>query len=1073
MASSPAAADEAEMSTPVTVQVDLYIKKARKYVIPVVLIPVSAMAASLILTGNSRVVLDWMLLPSWNFLLRIVGTTIGIGLGLGLATHVHDRLEIWHESDEKGTCHTEPTLMTRRSALLRSSSKATHMEDETSYSALMTVAGYDVSDQMLRGQIVRKSSPFFHTNYPYTSVPEDEQAGPKIMTEQWPSLPKQISHEIGRWIEFIIRDFVASWYCYADAGCPYENEKEKRRKMTQLSEQAEEAKDEEPPAKERAMIFRTGPHRPIPLMTAMYHALGVILGNLASRAEHVNVMSLVLLKWTRVIAHKLKTYRQLRRLAVAKETRNTTTFKFSQQNLMDDESGEQHREYHPVSEMSMTKEFLLAGKLHRAVTFGMDVPSLLFADASGKECGTSKNAETDEQVLEERLFEKKMVYECELDYNRVLGHRLCRAVLPRSEFSSPVIRTMLTELMSTCILSPIMGCFSPDYLNSWIASGLEAVAASKNKVDKEGTVDDVLMRGWDDSEVESSVEVPLETMAQDEPDESLTTIEPGELHEAIEIIASGTDASEDEEHAALHHSLDKLGEDLEHDENAESDAVPGAERSDEDSANGAPDLQSNESKLSGDYILPLLTMAIIDLQRFVDFNMAREGTQENHTNWDDAECQEAVRQVVLVIEAALTHGRRNHRLAAKKAISPKETSEKDENFVDEDEEEEADSDEDTLLPFHATNLSQVLMELTSDVDAFEARILAAEKRLKNEKELEVEDESSSTGSRPSAPELSTLRTLISAWMHTGQVYKAISVLIKARRSILLPFFHDAAFLRDTGNSEGFAWQLRALDRIDIMVDTASILATSSLDTDGRSRPSQEGVSQTKTVTIQVATTPSGGNQPKHRSLSTKSISLGGARRSSVRLQRFITGGTDDLDHEIIASPRATAGMGPNSFTSSGATPRYLDFRRNENFASSLRDERERRMQSWQDVTTSMADQGLKVVHRQKGILEDDIEVHRDLHRLARTLYSGTNVMALRDGSRRKLVDAGSGASPSSATASSAHDESEVSRISLLAVEMSSARRKIEIPDDDSSFLIRAQVSLYHRGGCDVNQTLLF
>jgi hypothetical protein len=45
---------------------------------------------------------------------------------------------------------------------------------------------------------------------------------------------------------------------------------------------------------------------------------------------------------------------------MAKEARKTTTF------------------------MSMTKHFLLVGKLHRAVIFCMDVPSLLFADASGK-----------------------------------------------------------------------------------------------------------------------------------------------------------------------------------------------------------------------------------------------------------------------------------------------------------------------------------------------------------------------------------------------------------------------------------------------------------------------------------------------------------------------------------------------------------------------------------------------------------------------------------------------------------------------------------------------------------------
>jgi hypothetical protein len=83
-------------------------------------------------------------------------------------------------------------------------------------------------------------------------------------------------------------------------------------------------------------------------------------------------------------------------------------------------------------------------------------------------------------------------------------------------------------------------------------------------------------------------------------------VETGKLHEAIAIMSSGTDASEEEGHAALHHSLDNLGEDLEHDENAESDVAPCAERSDEDEVNGAPGLQNNESQLSGDHVWPLL-----------------------------------------------------------------------------------------------------------------------------------------------------------------------------------------------------------------------------------------------------------------------------------------------------------------------------------------------------------------------------------------------------------------------------------------------------------------------------------
>jgi len=32
----------------------------------------------------------------------------------------------------------------------------------------------------------------------------------------------------------------------------------------------------------------------------------------------------------------------------------------------------------------MVREYLLSGKLHKAITFGMDVPSLLFSDQEGK-----------------------------------------------------------------------------------------------------------------------------------------------------------------------------------------------------------------------------------------------------------------------------------------------------------------------------------------------------------------------------------------------------------------------------------------------------------------------------------------------------------------------------------------------------------------------------------------------------------------------------------------------------------------------------------------------------------------
>ena len=66
-------------------------------------------------------------------------------------------------------------------------------------------------------------------------------------------------------------------------------------------------------------------------------------------------------------------------------------------------------------------------QIDAALTFGIDVPSFLFADASGKECGTG----TDEapqnaaQVLEQRLFGTTILKECEVDYNRGELNRNC------------------------------------------------------------------------------------------------------------------------------------------------------------------------------------------------------------------------------------------------------------------------------------------------------------------------------------------------------------------------------------------------------------------------------------------------------------------------------------------------------------------------------------------------------------------------------------------------------------------------------------------------------------------------
>jgi hypothetical protein len=103
----------------------------------------------------------------------------------------------------------------------------------------------------------------------------------------------------------------------------------------------------------------------------------------------------------------------------------------------------------------------------------------------------------------------------------------------------------------------------------------------------------------------------------------------------------------------------------------------------------------------------------------------------------------------------------------------------------------------------------------------------------------------------------------------------------------------------------------------------------------------------------------------------------------------------------------------------------------------------------------MPDQTLKIVHRVKGSTPENKEFHRDLHRLSRTFYAGTNKIGLKDGTRRKPIEADT--ANSNEGEGNVHDDNdEVLPVSLLTVEMTGAKRRIEIPDDDSSFLIRAQ-----------------
>ena len=1056
-----------------------------------------------------------------------------------------------------------------------STAALSYMEDENTYTSLMQSAGYDPVDRkqkFLRGHVLRREDAFFTIRYPFLSGSNNDNNNNdnnnssnnnndssnkppflesskalRIMQELWPVLPTPINEQLSLFMELIIRDYVASWYSRMDGGCLYEEEAAKRQRLArQLADEAasgsEQGRQEttatapsSPPPPPRAMIYQLAPYRPLPLLDTLYETMAIVFGNLATRVEHVNLLHIVLLKWTRVLAYTFKTYRQLRKSVVTKQLSHHAAVvrggagagahaqsTSSSASMSMRKSGSLRSSLSQASaavaatavsaassvaervsssgstksdsaiaaaaaaaasvapphaaasdapsEMAMTKEFLFSNKLHRAITFGLDVPSLLFADATGKECGrpvappanqgpqarprdvpvddNSGTTYTDDDILEDRLFRTNLLYECELDYNRVVAHRIVRALLPRPDFNSPIVSKLLTEMMAGCVLSPAMSCACPSYFNNFLIRMLEK---------KEETTEDVTAAAAAAKDIGVLSDLTEENVARmaegsSTPNAMGIIHEEGEnnLAESSRIDNSLLIADDD----ARSTDTDMLKDLLESPEKAPQPGMEGMELSsvagddtvltvDNTSlatpstqpvvaASSGPDSAdmaiaakaaqtvAASNNASSDNMITHLALSLIELQRFADFEDLRSAREENRAlsvDWDAPACRTAILRLVLVIEAALTNGRCTYRAVAKHESFDLDDEDDDEGGGEEDEgEEQVESErpvEVTLPEYESTTLSQILMELTSDIEAFEKRV-ATENAIAAENTIDRFQDMHPEPYIPTSQEQSTVRTLIAAWMHTGQLYRTVSVLIQAHATILAPYYRKDAFLRSQANAAGFVRQLRSLDGVEVMVDTMAVLASPRLDE---------------------------ANNEDIDALIVKSTrSPAPASSSTVQGE--------------VASPSATASASilATQYLSASATPRFLDFHRNEAFAGSLRAERDRRMQSWETLVQDDTEEA-NVICRTKGANESEQLLHRELHYLARIFYNGTNLIAIRDAARRKTSsDVVDGTGSQSVTS-----EPEGIPVELLTVETVSPRRRIEIPDDDSSFLLRAQV----------------
>ena len=323
----------------------------------------------------------------------------------------------------------------------------------------------------------------------------------------------------------------------------------------------------------------------------------------------------------------------------------------------------------------------------------------------------------------------------------------------------------------------------------------------------------------------------------------------------------------------------------------------------------------------------------------------------------------------------------------------------------------------------------------------------------------MEDEIEGDVFIPKPHELATLRTLIAAWLHTGQICKVVSIIIRAKQTILRRYYHTYAFLRKENYVSDFTRLLRQLERVEILVDTMAVLSSQCL-LQGISGKGDNGLevflkslqSQPKSQKHDATLPETGG---KRRPLSNansnmSSMSLVGSVKSNLaqnrdRIARFAQSATEiDLmnpfkDRTPVQTRRPLNSPGANTAynlyqNNHNTLPVYLTFSTNDVLASSLRSERERRSLSWLKEIKDM--KKLDFVCRTKGIKDKDIMMHKELHHLSRLFYSSTSELRIEP-------------------CSIGDDESRPDSAANLTLKSVGLRRKIEVPDEDSSFLLRA------------------
>jgi hypothetical protein len=331
----------------------------------------------------------------WIFCLRVVGIAVGVGFGLGFAIHVRDTLEKWTASDgaagkqtkqgeHGGSCThmdsptTAPSVRPMGSfssvscaARGLSSSKSR----DSSYHSLMFDAGYIVPPT-LRGQVLKESATAIHE--PSNAPPNDwyKKRGSQVMADMFPSLPIQVTQEIGLLIDFIIRDYIASWYSSVDSSVPYTNSTttiksdnyidiEETRSCTtntaaadtqerKTDSEYDKSSSSNLARQHRTMLYSTNCLKPSPFMDAMYDFLAFLFGNFGVTVmDRMNILRFVMVKVVTVLAKTLQVYRLMRERAIRRiiadqqqlSNKTVSVEQQQQQQVVDSPSSMLHQTY--------------------------------------------------------------------------------------------------------------------------------------------------------------------------------------------------------------------------------------------------------------------------------------------------------------------------------------------------------------------------------------------------------------------------------------------------------------------------------------------------------------------------------------------------------------------------------------------------------------------------------------------------------------------------------------------------------------------------------------------------------